>query len=252
MTIQNKSKTYSQIMISNKPEKSDPVVSIVIPALNEEMAIMKTLAEIPFESLPPTEILVVDGYSTDRTRELAEKMGAKIIMEKRKGYGRAIQTGVEHSKGNIIVWMDADYTYPATWIPEIIKPIIENKADLVIGNRLNKLESESMIISHRFGNIFLTLFFDFLYGQMVKDTQCGLRAFSKIATNKLNLNRNGMSFATEILIESVKNKLRIEQVDISYRKRIGETKLNTFRDGFNIIYTILRNKIIRRNGNGHR
>ena len=241
--------------IRNKNENNDeneeiPKVSIVMPALNEEKGIRKTIADIPFNNLPKTEVLVVDGLSTDKTQEYARRMGATIITEKRKGYGRAIQTGVEQSNGDIIVWMDADYTYPGLSIPDIIQPILNKKADVVIGNRMNKLDQGSMVISHRFGNIFLTLMFDFLFGQTIKDTQCGLRAFSKRAIKKLDLDRNGMPFATETLIEAVRNNLKIEQVDIGYRKRIGDTKLNTLRDGFNIIFTILRNKLSRKRRNG--
>jgi len=229
-----------------KASSVNPVISIIMPALNEESGISKTISEIPLDILPPTEILVVDGFSTDKTREYAEKMGAKILMEKKKGYGRAIRTGMKEAKGEIMVWIDADFTYPAISIPKIVKPLLEKKADVVIGNRLTSLDQGSMVLSHRFGNIFLTLFFDFLFGKKIKDTQCGLRAFSKKAVDKMKFHTNGMPFATETLIEAVKNKLKIDQVDIGYRKRMGNAKLNSLRDGTNILITMLKNKFRRK------
>ncbi|MHA1797996.1 MAG: glycosyltransferase family 2 protein [Candidatus Helarchaeota archaeon] len=219
-----------------------PLISVIIPTLNEEKAIRKTIAEIPIKKLPPTEILVVDGISTDKTRKFAEKMGARIIIEEKRGYGRAIKTGVKNAKGKIIVWIDADYSYPALSIPKMIEPIMKRKADIVIGNRLNQLEEGSMVVSHIVGNVFLTLCFDFLFGKRIKDTQCGLRAFSMKAAKMMDLEKDGMPFATETLIEAVRKNLKIEQVDIRYRKRIGEPKLSTLSDGIKIFLTILKNK----------
>ncbi|MHA1312684.1 MAG: glycosyltransferase family 2 protein [Candidatus Helarchaeota archaeon] len=227
---------------SSRQKVSHPPISIIIPSLNEEEAIKQTIADIQKQNLPNVEILVVDGLSADRTQDFARKMGAKIIVEHRRGYGRAIQTGVENAKGDILIWMDADFSYPAKYLSALIQPIIERKADIVLGNRLRKLEYKSMTPSHLFGNVILTIIFNIFYGKRIKDTQCGLRAFSRRGLEKMNLEKKGMSYATEILIEAVKKNLKIEQIDISYRKRIGETKLNTFKDGINILLTIIQNR----------
>ena len=118
-------------------------ISIVIPTLNEEAGIKETIRSLPIDKLKSqgfeAEILVVDGESTDKSAEAASALGAKVIAEGRKGYGRAYKTGFSHAKGQIIVTLDADGTYPSEMIPELIEQLEQNRLDFITVNRFSKL-----------------------------------------------------------------------------------------------------------------
>ncbi|MHA1651741.1 MAG: glycosyltransferase family 2 protein, partial [Candidatus Helarchaeota archaeon] len=149
------------------------------------------------------------------------------------------------AKGKIIVIMDSDYTYPAHYIPNLINPIIENKADLVLGNRLKNIKLESMNFLHLFGNKFLTLTFNILYSSKIQDTQTGFRAFKKIIFKKLNIKSKGIFFPTDFLIQSLKLHLKIEEKYILYRSRLGHSKLNPLRDGLIIFLKMIINRFFK-------
>jgi len=218
-----------------------PLISIILPALNEEKAIHKVISEIPLHKLPPTEILVVDGCSQDNTINIAKECGAKVITEYKKGYGQAIYTGLKHAKGDIIVWMDSDYTYPSHQIPELVQPILDNKADIVLGSRIKgKIHPGAMTILHRFGNLYLTMLFNIFFFKNLSDTQTGFRAFSKHALKLLKMSNNGMGFATQTLTQAVKKRLKIKEIEIVYRPRIGCSKLHSFKDGVRILIEIIK------------
>lgn len=201
------------------------------------------IEEINQVELPKKEILVIDGCSTDATINIAKKLGSKIIIEPKRGYGIAILKGIDIAKGQIIVIMDSDYTYPGYFIPQLISPIIKNKADLVLGNRLKNIKLESMKISHIFGNIFLTLIFNFLFHSKIRDTQTGFSAFRKKTFEKMNIKSKGIFLPTEILIRALKLQLRIEEKSIIYRPRLGRSKLSPIRDGLIIFLKMLINRI---------
>jgi glycosyltransferase involved in cell wall biosynthesis len=222
-----------------------PVVSVILPALNEEEAIRKVINEIPLEKMPPTEILVVDGCSDDRTRQIAKDCGAKVIIENNKGYDQAMDTGLKLCKGDVIVWMDSDYTYPSYQIPEIINPILENKADIVLGSRIKgRIQPGAMIPTHHFGNILLTMLYNILFFQFVSDTQTGLRAFNKKTLGFIDfkLNKRGWGFGwnTQMLTQAAKKRLRIKEIKIDFRPRLGCSKLSTLKDGARILIQILK------------
>jgi len=217
-----------------------PQISVILPTLNEEKAIQKVIDEIPYNDLPNTEVVVIDGNSKDNTRQIAQQCGARVILESREGYGQAIHTGFNNVNGDIIVWMDSDYTYPAYQIPKLIQPILDNKADIVLGTRIKgNIHPGAMKHSHRFGNILLTLIFNILFLRRLSDTQTGLRAFHKSVLKKLKFSNSGMAFATQTLIQAVKKRLRIKEVKIDYRPRIGTSKLSAIKDGARIFAEIV-------------
>jgi len=195
--------------------------------------------EINNLSLPKKEILVVDGCSTDATIDIAQKMGAKIVIEPNKGYGNAIRRGINIAHGQIIVIMDSDYTYPGYYIPKLIAPLLNGEGDLILGNRLNYFNRNSMKISHLFGNMILTIIFNFLFHSNLRDTQTGFRAFRKTLFQKLNLKSKDLYFPTEILVQALKYHLKIKEIPIIYRSRIGKSKLNPILDGFIILIKII-------------
>ncbi|MHA1231630.1 MAG: glycosyltransferase family 2 protein [Candidatus Helarchaeota archaeon] len=234
--------TENQIILGGKEKnQTHPLISIIIPTLNEEKAIRKVITEIPLDKLPDTEILVIDGFSTDKTREIAHECGAKVISQHKKGYGNAIYTGIKYAKGKIIVWIDSDYTYPSKQIPDLIKPILEGKADIVLGSRIKgKIYPGAMKLLHRFGNLYITLIYNILFWKRLSDTQTGFRAFRKDALLSMKLNNNGMGFATQTLTQGAKKRMRIKEIKIEYRPRIGCSKLHSFRDGARILAEIFR------------
>ena len=210
-------------------------VSVVIPALNEEEGIGRTIRSIPTDKLKEmgydVEIIVVDGGSKDRTRDIASSLGAKVIIEKRRGYGRAYKTGFKYATGDIIVTGDADGTYPFELIPELVKVLEEKDLEFINTNRFAYMEKGSMSPLHIIGNKILTWTLRFLFNIEVEDSQSGMWIFRRDLLKRMNLTGDGMEFSEEIKIEAF-TKGRAIEIGIPYRRRLGEKKLNSFRDGF--------------------
>ncbi len=205
-------------------------VSVIIPTLNEEESIGHVLDKIPRDPKYEWEIMIVDGDSKDKTREIAENKGARVIIEKRKGYGRAYKTGFAAATGDIIVTLDGDDTYPAEKIPELVDYLLKNDLDFISCERFSKMQKGAMSATHKFGNWVLTVTTRLLFGVKIKDSQSGMWVFRKKILKDLNLTSDGMPFSEEIKIEAWR-KFRCEEVPIEYRERKGEVKLNTWRDG---------------------
>ena len=214
-------------------------VSLIIPTLNEEEAIVKVLKDVP---PVVNEVIIVDS-SNDDTSKLAQSFGVEIVHEERLGYGRALQTGIEKASGDIIVYMDGDCTYNPKEISCIVQPIIEGTYDVVLGSRLKgKMLHGSMNRLNKIGNLVLSLVFNALFFKRISDTQTGFRAVKRPLLNGLSYRDYGMSYATEQLVQLVKMNIRISEVPITYHPRIGKTKLHPLPDGFKILKVILREK----------
>jgi len=178
------------------------------------------------------DVVVVDNGSTDRSAERAIAAGARVIEERSRGYGRAIRTGIESAKGSIVFMADADGTYELARIPEFIRHITDGGNDLVIGNRYHDIKKGAMPVLHRYlGTPFLSFLMKILFRTGVKDVNCGMRAFTQNAYQKLNLVTTGMEFASEMVIRAITIRLKIKEVDLAYLPRVGESKLRTVRDG---------------------
>lgn len=186
------------------------------------------------------EIIVVDS-STDATPKIAEGFKAKVVFEPRKGYGRALQSGIEKASGDIIVYIDGDYTYDSRDIPRIIEPVSNGKCDVALGNRLNnKMQNGAMTLPNRFGNTLISLIFSLFFFRKVDDTQCGLRAIRKQFLKDLSYRNYGMPYVTEQLIKLIRKGAKTVNIPIAYRPRIGTTKLCGWTDGFKILRVIFR------------
>jgi hypothetical protein len=205
-------------------------ISVIIPTLNEEESIGHVLDKIPRDPKYEWEIIIVDGDSKDKTREIAKEKGARVIVEKRKGYGRAYKTGFEKATGDIIVTLDGDDTYPAEKIPELVDYLIKNNLDFISCERFSKMQKGAMSLTHKFGNWVLTITTRLLFGVKIKDSQSGMWVFRREILKDLNVTSDGMPFSEEIKIEAWK-KFRCQEVPIEYRERKGEVKLNTWKDG---------------------
>lgn len=213
-------------------------LTILMPSLDEELSIARTIKAIPLKELAiqkyQTEILIVDGGSTDRTVDIATKLGAKVISCKR-GYGCQYRYGFTRSTGEIIVTADSDNSYPMQEIPYLLSILIKENLDFISTNRFANLNNKAMRPLNRVGNIVLTFFTNLLFSLKLKDSQSGMWVFRKAALDNLNLTSNGMALSQEIKIEALK-KLKAKEVDSSYFKRIGRAKLRMFRDGCGNLY----------------
>ncbi len=220
-------------------------ISVIIPTLNEEESIGHVLDKIPRDPRYQWEIIIVDGNSRDRTREIAMEKGAKVIIEKRKGYGRAYKTGFAAATGDIIVTLDGDDTYPAEKIPELVEYLIKNNLDFISCERFSLMQKGAMSFTHKVGNKILTWTTRLLFGVKIKDSQSGMWIFRRKILKELELTSDGMPFSEEIKIEAWR-KFRCGEVPIEYRERKGEVKLNTWRDGFNNLRFLFRKRFKRK------
>jgi glycosyltransferase involved in cell wall biosynthesis len=213
-------------------------ISIVIPALNEEGIVGKTVRTVPLNELHEngleTEIIVVDNASTDNTAKEAEEAGARVVLGSKRGYGNAYLAGFKEADGDIIVMGDADGTYPFQITNEFIQPILRGEADFVMGSRLKgDIKDGAMPALHRYvGNPFLTWILNKLFGAGISDAHCGMRAIKKETIELLDLKSGGMEFASEMVIEAARKNVKIAEIPITYYPREGESKLSSFADGW--------------------
>lgn len=217
------------------------MISIVIPALNEEKGIGKVIDSIP--KMKDTEILVIDGNSSDNTVKIARKKGARVIIEKRKGYGRAYKTGFINAKGNVIVTLDADNTYPAENIPEQVSMLKKDNLDFITTNRFASMEHGAMPLRNKIGNNVLTVAMNALFKLKVDDSQSGMWIFRKKFLDTLNLTSDGMPFSEEIKIEAFKNGYKCIEVPIHYKVREGDVKLCAWKHGIENLTFLIKKRI---------
>jgi Glycosyl transferase family 2 len=212
-----------------------PRVSVVIPCLDEADSIEQSVTSIVSalgNAALAGEVLVVDNGSEDGSAELAERAGARVIREPRRGYGSAYLAGFGEARGEYIVMLDADLTYPAEDIPRFVEKLDEG-AELVMGDRMDNIQPGAMPWLHRYvGNPILSGILNLFFRTGVRDAHCGMRAFRRDVLPKLDLRTTGMEFASEMVIKAAKNGLRIEEVPITYRPRVGDSKLNSVRDAW--------------------
>jgi len=208
-------------------------VSVIIPTMNEERSIGLVIEEVKkaLDGKRLYEILVVDTDSKDRTREIARASGAVVIDEPRRGYGRAYKTGFEKATGDIIATLDADMTYPASDVPVLADRLEADGLDFITTNRLARMEEGAMSAKHRVGNWILSTATRVLFRIRVKDSQSGMWVFRRDLVGRLRLDSDGMAMSEEIKIEAFRKGKAVE-LPITYRPRMGEVKLNSWRDGW--------------------
>ena len=212
-----------------------PFVSVVIPCLNEADSIEEcvrraraVLAENDFRG----EVVVADNGSTDGSPQLAERAGARVVREERRGYGSAYLAGFAAARGEYIVMADADLTYDFEDIPRFVERL-ERGDELVMGNRMKNIKPGAMPWHHRYiGNPILTGILNLFFRTGVRDAHCGMRAVRRDVLPRLDLRSPGMEFASEMVIRAAKERLAISEIPIEYHPRAGESKLSSFRDGW--------------------
>ena len=224
------------------------LVSVIIPAFNEENGIGEVIKEIPLELV--SEVVVINNASTDNTEKIAREAGATVLRESTRGYGRACLKGIDYLKKkgvkpSIVIFLDADHSDYPEEMRELIKPILEDKADLVIGSRaLGQKESGSMTPQQIFGNWLATRLLRVLY--KVTFTDLGpFRAIRYDSLILLDMQDKTYGWTVEMQLKAAKMGLRCLEVPVSYRKRIGFSKISgtvkgTIMAGVKIISTIFK------------
>jgi len=182
-------------------------VSVIIPTINEEEGIVSTLSELPSGILKEMgfscEVIVVDGGSSDKTRERAERLGAKVVFEPRRGYGRAYKTGFSACNGDILVTLDGDHTYPASVIPMLVRTMIKKDLDFITTNRLELIEREAMGPLHKLGNRILSVMVRLLFSVNLRDSQSGMWVVSRDVLDRILPDSDQMAFSEEIKIRDL-------------------------------------------------
>lgn len=238
------SREISDLLLQADSSQS-PVLSVIMPTLNEKKGVFICIQKIKQAILElgvPTEIIVSDS-STDQTPEIARTEGAIVVEPDEMGYGYAYRYALERARGEYIAIGDADVTYDFESIPELLAPVKDGRADIVLGTRLQgTIENGAMPPLHEYvGNPFLTWFLNVFYDADVSDAHSGFRVFTRDALDRLDLSSDGMEFASEMLMKASVNDLRIEEVPIVYHERKGDATLHSFRDGWRHVRFMLVN-----------
>lgn len=227
---------------------SNPKIYVIIPAFNEENGVGQVLSEIPKDLV--TEVVVVNNASTDDTERVAKEGGATVLREPVSGYGRACLKGIAYVREatptpDVVVFLDADHSdYPEEMI-ELIQPILQNKADIVIGSRvLGQKEAGAMTPQQIFGNWLATRLLKLFYG--VKFTDLGpFRAVRFSSLLKMDMQDKTYGWTVEMQLKAAKMKMKCLEVPVRYRRRIGFSKISgtlkgTVLAGYKILYTIFK------------
>lgn len=214
-------------------------ITVIIPCLNEEQGIERVLVRMPdFVD----ERIVVDNGSTDRTSDVAQRFGARVIREDVRGYGRSYKTGLASATGDIIITLDGDHSYPPDAISYLLEAFRHLEVDFLNASRFPVRDRRAMSIKHKLGNLILSLAMSMLYFRWVRDSQSGMWVFRRSILKNMNLTSDGMAFSEEIKIEALKSGARFEEISIQYSSRLGEIKLNPWRDGFYNLWFLLKKR----------
>jgi glycosyltransferase involved in cell wall biosynthesis len=225
-------------------------VSVVIPCLNEEKGIAYLLGAMP---QVVDEVVVVDNRSTDRTAETARRLGARVVFEPLRGYGRAYARGLAEAKGEIIVAMDGDGTYPPQAIVLLLYILLAEDVDFVSAMRWYSRTGERKSRLRLLGNFILSLAIRILFLRRIYDTQSGMWVFRRGVLARLRPSSTGMAFSEEIKIGAFTDpSIRAIEIPIYYGARIGTSKLSLWRDGFENLLFIVKKRFQMRAGGSRR
>lgn len=204
-------------------------LSVVIPCYNEEGGVREVIGR-----MPPSidEIVVVDNNCTDRTAEVATSLGARVVAEKTPGYGAAYKAGLAAATGDVIITMDGDGTYPPEEIDRLVDEMVAKRWDFLSASRFPLTDPKAMNFTNRIGNWVLTVTAFVLFFKPIQDSQTGMWVFKRELLKKLHLKSDGMPFSQEIKLEAIMRGGRFGESHIPYGARIGEVKLQKWRDGW--------------------
>jgi glycosyltransferase involved in cell wall biosynthesis len=218
-------------------------ITVIVPCLNEEQGIEQVLRAMP---VFVDETIVVDNASTDRTSEVARSLGAKVIREEVRGYGRSYKRGFTQATGDLIVTLDGDHSYPVDALSYLLEAFLHLEADFLNASRFPVRDAHAMSFKHRFGNLVLSIVMSLLFFHWVSDSQSGMWVFRRSILKLMKLESDGMAFSEEIKIEALRNPhIRFREISIQYSSRLGEKKLNPWRDGVRNLTFLLKKRFFR-------
>src|SRR3954454_4850353 len=219
-------------------------ITVVIPCLNEEQGIEQVLRRMPqFVD----QVIVVDNGSTDRTSDVAKSLGAEVIREEVRGYGRSYKKGFSCATGDVIVTLDGDHSYPPDAISYLLEAYLHLEVDFLNASRFPVRDRRAMSFKHKFGNFVLSIAMSLLYFRWVRDSQSGMWVFRRSILKSFTLESDSMAFSEEIKIEALKSPtVRFAEISIQYSSRLGEIKLNPWRDGFNNLFFLVKKRFSKR------
>ena len=218
-------------------------ITVIIPCLNEEEGVEKVLRAMP-EYVD--EVIVVDNNSTDRTSEVALALGAKVIREQVRGYGRSYKRGFAEATSDLIVTLDGDHSYPVDAISYLIEAFLHLGVDFLNTSRFPVRDRSGMSLINKVGNLILSLAMSVLFFRWVRDSQSGMWVFRRSILQNMKLESDGMGLSEEIKIEALRDaRIRFGEIAIMYSTRVGETKLNIWRDGFHNLMLLFKKRFWR-------
>src|ERR1051325_2583314 len=218
-------------------------ITVIIPCLNEEQGIEQIMRAMP-EFVD--EVVVVDNNSTDRTSEVAASLGAKVVREEVRGYGRAYKRGFADATSDLIITLDGDHSYPVDALSYLIEAFRHLEVDFLNASRFPVRDSRAMSFKNKFGNLVLSLVTSVLFFRWVRDSQSGMWVFRRSIVKDMKLESDGMAFSEEIKIEVLRNsRLRFGEISILYSARLGEIKLNPWRDGARNLWFLAKKRFFR-------
>jgi glycosyltransferase involved in cell wall biosynthesis len=227
---------------------SQPKILIILPTLNEEQTVGRVIDEIPRQALEEAgyavQVLVVDGNSADRTREIAQQKGATAVVEQRRGKGIAVTTALRSVDADFIFMLDGDYTYPAGYIPDMLKLLTNHHA--VIGSRLEgHREKGAMSRLNLVGNHLLSLLAMVLYQRKISDICTGFWGFRGEVVKNLNLRATAFDLEAELFSQLARRGYSMAELPIDYRRRYSPPKLRSLRDGTRIGWALITRRFRR-------
>ncbi len=216
-------------------------IAVLVPCYNEELTVTKVVTDFQ-KALPEADIYVYNNNSTDKTRELAVSSGAIVRDEYAQGKGNVVRSMFRDIDADVYVMVDGDDTYPAEEVDKLIQPVLDGRADMVIGDRLSNgtYAKENKRGFHNFGNNLVRWLINTLFHAHINDIMTGYRAFSKKYVKSMPVLSDGFQIETEMTIFSLNYGMKIVELPIIYRDRPegSFSKLNTFKDGFRVLLTI--------------
>jgi len=218
-------------------------ITVIIPCLDEEKGIAEVLGR-----MPPLvdEVVVVDNGSTDGTAQVARSLGAIVVREDIRGYGRAYKRGFGHATGDVIITLDGDHSYPVDAVSYLLEAFEHLNADFLSASRFPIQDAAAMSWKHWIGNLVLSLAMSVLFFRWVRDSQSGMWVLSRHILPMMKLESDGMAFSEEIKIEAIRNpSIRFREIIINYSSRVGEKKLQPWRDGFRNLAFLLKKRFLR-------